>query len=277
LGILTTTPELFLGINAIIKNIESVSLGNLLGGIIVIFALLFGLTLFLNKKIKTDGDIKKIIPKLSFIFLPFLLGLKGGLNYIDGILFLFLYFIVIFYDKIKNKILSFSNILDKKEKINNVYILKNIKDLKFWKEFFLFITSLASLLILSYFIIDIAEKILIEINVSNFIIGLIIFSIGTNLPELIVALKSRKNKNGLAISHLIGSGMANVFILGILLFFKKFDVVINTSYLFTFFFTLVILILVGIFYKTKKSFSKKEGLVLIFIYILFIIYQFILI
>lgn len=274
LGLLTTTPELFLGINAIIKNIESVSLGNLLGGIIVMFAFLLGLNLVLNKKIKTDGNLKKVSPELLLILLPFIVGLKGYLNYVDGILFLFLYFAIVFYQKIKNKMLVLDT-PNKKTGVKKISFIDKIKNKEFLKELSLFIVSLLSLLVLSYFIINLAEGILLEIKISKFIVGLIMFSLGTNLPELMVALKARKNKDGLAINHLMGSGIANVFVLGFLLLFKKFNVVVNTSYLLTLFFTFIVLVFVGVFYKTNKSFSRREGFILLFIYALFIVSQFI--
>ena len=73
LGILTTTPELFIGINAIENKVGSISIGNLFGGIILLFTLLLGVNLVLNEKIRTDGEIKNIAPNFLFIILRVIL------------------------------------------------------------------------------------------------------------------------------------------------------------------------------------------------------------
>lgn len=272
LGFLTTIPEFFLGINAIRSGIESVSFGNLLGGIIVIFSLVFGLALVLNKNIDTDGNTKKILLNFLFIILPIAFCFKGSFNFIDGLFFLVLYFILIFYTNNEYKVKEEVKIIEKNKGIINR--IKEFKDKSFLKEVVFFIFSLIGLILISNLIICIFEDILIQFNVSKFVIGLVMFSLGTNLPEIIVTIKSAIKKNSeLSVNHLIGSAMTNIVVLSLLSLFTTFKVNINISFIFMFVFILINLILVIIFHRTDKSFSRKEGIILLFIYLCFLISQ----
>src|SRR3989339_1678129 len=73
LGLITTLPELSVGINATIDKAASLSVGNLMGGIIVIFGLVLGASLLLNRQIDTNEKLKILIPEVAIIFLPILL------------------------------------------------------------------------------------------------------------------------------------------------------------------------------------------------------------
>lgn len=278
LGILTTIPELFLGINSITKGLNSISLGNLFGGNIIILSLLFGISLILNKEIKTDGDLKNIMPNLIFLLIPFLVGLKGSLTIYNGITFIFIYFLIIFYINKRTNITVDAVKIRDEEKKNIIFYIKDkisfIKNKNFLNEIGLSIVSVALLIIISNIIMSLSGYILEEFNISKFFIGLIIFSLGTNLPELIIIIKSSKNNNSeLSMNHLIGSAMANVFILSLLTLFSKFNININITYITTLIFLTILIILLSIFYKTNKSFSRREGFIFLFIYIIFLITQ----
>lgn len=56
LGLATSLPELSVGINAMMNEASSLSVGNLLGGIIVIFGLILGTSLIFNRSVETDGS-----------------------------------------------------------------------------------------------------------------------------------------------------------------------------------------------------------------------------
>ena len=62
LGVLTTLPEFFVGVNSMASDIPTLSFGNLMGGIIVILCLVVGFSLVLNRRIKTDGKNSGVLP-----------------------------------------------------------------------------------------------------------------------------------------------------------------------------------------------------------------------
>jgi cation:H+ antiporter len=263
LGFLTSMPELFLGINSIIGGVQEVSLGNLMGGIIVLFGLVFGVSIFYNRKIKTNGRIMDFALAFIYMLFPLFLGLDGKIGIIDAFILIavYVYILYIFY-------------IDQK-KHNHFEICLRNKDSDIFKKILHIIIGMILVVAVSSLIMKIFIYFLNGLQVSIFIIGLIVFSLGTNLPELIVAIRSFKRKaSDLSTSNIIGSAISNIVIIGVLALFKPFEVQINSSYYALIFFTVLIFTVFLHFYKTDKALTRKEGMVLLLIYFSFLITQF---
>lgn len=258
LGIMTSLPEVAVSINSIINNVPNISVGNLLGSVMVIFGLIFGMSLILNRKIRTDGDMKNLLPQLGLVFLPFILGLDGKFSTIDGITMIIMYIILLIY-------------LFKLSKKHQGFQVSVIKEQKVLKSILLTIISAIIVIISSGFIVKVSIILLNKLEIKPFILGLLIFALGTNLPEITVALTSWKKKaSELSISHLMGSIITNVIILGSMCIIKPITINIGSSYTVLVIFVALILILVGIFYKTRRSLDRIEGVFLLLTYFLFL-------
>lgn len=261
LGFFTSFPELFLGINAVINDIQEISAGNLLGGIMVLFGLVLGISLILNREIKNNGEITEYIIISAYVFFPLLMGLDGKLGFIDGIIIISVYMLLLYVFYVRQKSKNFFEI----DIINKNEILKKCLTV---------VLGLILLLIISNLIIKISILLLGGLQVSTFLVGLILFSLGTNLPELIVSIRSYQRKvEGLSISNLAGSAMANVMIIGVFSFIKPIYLEVNFSYYLLIFFTAAIFAFFLFFYKTDKLLSRNEGFVLVAIYFLFLAAQ----
>ncbi|OGY41194.1 MAG: hypothetical protein A2Y82_01990 [Candidatus Buchananbacteria bacterium RBG_13_36_9] len=261
LGLLTSLPELSIGINSIVNNIEEVSLGNLLGGVIVLLGLILGLSIILNRKISTDGKISHFLPIAVFLLLPLFLGLDGLLNYFDGILIIIIYVALIAFLYSWNK----SPHLITLEIIRNGKILKNV---------FYSLVGVIIVIIISNLIVRLTSSLLKDIDIPELLLGLILFSIGTNLPEIIVTIRSwKRHVKDLAISNLIGSAIANILIIGIFAIIVPLELEIDVVFVVLLIFTFILLLALTLFYKTDKSFSRREGFALLCIYLLFFISQ----
>ena len=170
LGLLTSLPETAIGINAIINNVSGIAVGNLLGGVVVILCLILGINLVLNKKVSTSGEFIYLLPIFAFLFTPLFFGLDGTLGYFDGIAIIFVYIGVLFY-------------LYKKDVHFTLGRITGARGGKMAKELFYVIVSLVIIIVASNVIVKEASFLLEQMNMSPFFMGLIIFSIGTNLPE----------------------------------------------------------------------------------------------
>ncbi len=106
LGVVTSLPELAVGINSAIRGLPAISAGNLLGGIIVLFGLVLGTSLLLHKEVKTDGEIKSFLPVALIIILPIFLSLDGKLGIFDGTLMILVYLILLWFIYRQSKILE---------------------------------------------------------------------------------------------------------------------------------------------------------------------------
>ncbi|MDD3663221.1 MAG: hypothetical protein PHT84_05120 [Candidatus Pacebacteria bacterium] len=263
LGIITSLPELAVGFNAVVKDIPGISAGNLFGGIIVLLSLILGLNIVFNREITTDGKIFNLFSFFVLIILAILLSLDGVIGVVDGVILMLVYLFSVWF-------------LYKKNKPNINYSVEMISQKKIYQEIFFIAVGLVLIIVSSGLIIRLAEDILEFFKVSPFLIGIIFFSLGTNLPEITVSFKAWRNKNTeLSISNLLGSGAANIFILGLLASIQKINIEINKEFYLLIFTVALILALFAIFYRTGKRFSFFEGLVFLGVYILFILSHFI--
>jgi cation:H+ antiporter len=263
LGFLTSLPELSIGVNAVIKKVENLSLGNLFGGIIILFSLILGGNLIVNRKINPDGKLQSLLPILIFVGLPFFFVLDGLLSRNEGLILIFLYFFMLY-----NFYLTSREQVSEKTKIEIVEILK--KSL-------LVILGLVLLVLISNLIVELTIPLLEKYGLSTFFVGLIIFSLGTNMPEITVMIRSWfKHISELSFSNILGSAMTNVLIAGMVAFLKPVTVEINISYYFLFGITILLLGLIHYFYENDFVLTKREGIILVAIYALFLLGQIIL-
>ena len=261
LGFFTSLPELAIGFNAILKNIPEISLGNLLGGIIVLLGLILGLSMIVERRITTDGKITSFLPTAIYLAVPFILGLDGQISSVDGIALIVGYLFLISLSFIQNK------------EIQDGFKIKITKE-KFLKEIGLIGLGVFLVAILSSLIIQLTLFLLKNIEIPIFILGILLFSIGTNLPEIIITIRSwRHHIKELSLSVLTGSAIANPAIIGLFALIKPIYFKTDPAFYFLMAFTFVMLAALLRFYETKKSLSRKEGFVLVSIYFLFLITQ----
>ncbi len=260
LGFFTSLPELSIGVNALLNKIPNISLGNLLGGPIVLLGLILGASLILNRKTSTDGEIYKFLPILIFITLPFLFGLDNVLSRFEGIILIFAYLVLIYNLYLQNK--------NKKDKV----VCFSKKELL--KQFSLTVLGLILLVVIANFIIRLTMILLGGFNVSVFAIGAVLFTLGTNLPEIIITIRSwKRHIKELSISNLIGSSLANPAIIGLFALIKPIYLKADLSFYLLMAFTLILFAFLLRFYKTNKELSRREGVVLVGIYGIFLVSQ----
>jgi cation:H+ antiporter len=114
--------------------------------------------------------------------------------------------------------------------------------------------------------VDNATKIAAALGVSERIIGLTVIAMGTSLPELVTLLTAcKKGENEFAFGTIIGSNTFNIaFILGIagLISPLSFERALLYDTLFLVFGSLTVLL----FACTRKQISRREGLVMVLVY-----------
>lgn len=113
-----------------------------------------------------------------------------------------------------------------------------------------------------------------QFKISETILGYFLLALGTSLPELITAwIAIKKHDKEMGIGNILGSNLFNLlFILGFSTFIRP----INLNNFKVDLFFLSGITLAVYFYAIvgkKYSFSRKEGLGLLFFYLLFIVFQ----
>jgi cation:H+ antiporter len=260
MGFFTSFPEMAIGINAIIDDVPNISLGNLFGGIMVLFGLILGINIYLQRKINSEQNLWQFASILLFLFIPVLLGINGTLGVAEGLAIIIGYFalLIILYR-------GQHHTIDMPHFSDNKGLLKNI---------FLFILGIIMMLLVANFTVDLTAKILYQLPLSKFVIGIVIFAIGTNFPEIIVTIRAWKNNvKELSLSNLLGSAMVNMLLIGVFSVTRPFSLTIDRSYYILLIGMAILLSLVFVFYRSGRNLKRSEGIVLIIFYLLFIVSQ----
>lgn len=264
LGLLTSLPELSVGINSIIEKKPEIFVGNLVGGSIILFLMVIPLLSLLGNGITLSHQLtrRKLIFALYVVGLPTLLTIDNNFTRIEGLLLIFMYF-VLFYKMEKKK-----GLLDH---FRDKFALH--KKSTIWD---------AGKIIAGAFIVYIASAVLVEntiyfskvLSVSPYLLSLLGLSIGTNLPEISIALRTATyGKKDIALGDYIGSAAANSLILGVLAVING-QVITFTNHLsVTFLMTALGLFLFYRFTRSKNDISRTEGLLLFLVYLAFFILE----
>ncbi|MFH1820350.1 MAG: sodium:calcium antiporter [Candidatus Nealsonbacteria bacterium] len=263
MAFVSSLPELFVGISSAVHGLPQISFGNIIGANVINLTLAVGLSVLILGGIKID---RELIRRESFYtavvaILPLFLILDGQLSRVDGVILLSLFFIYLswlLYHKER-----FSRVYENHEKIAFKHFLKNI---------FLFLGSVALLIVSGEFIISSAISLAEEFNLSPVIIGVLIIGAGTALPETYFSIRAALNhKEEIVLGNLMGSVIiTSLFVLGLVALLSPIEIDNFPSYLIARVFLLLSAVIFFISVRSGGRISRKEALFLIFIYIAFI-------
>ena len=186
--------------------------------------------------------------------------LNGNFSALDGLIMVSLYaaLILYIYRLNKDKNLDSSLALIDKGKVGKAVILA--------------LLGVIAVMIISHFIVQITLSLLANSNLSKLFIGVIIFAIGTNLPEISISLSAWRKKSGdLSLSHLLSSAFTNIFVLGSLAILSPISFTTDLVYYILVFFVTLMIVLLFIFARTDKKLSRREGLAMLVVYLIFVI------
>ena len=125
-------------------------------------------------------------------------------------------------------------------------------------------------------IVQFSLKLALVLNVPVIVVGLVLVSIGTTLPELALEIEAiRKHQSEMVFGNLLGSIVANsTLVVGTVVLISPITIKGFDEYLLA---TLVFIIAFGLFYffvRTKRRLERWEGLVLLIVYLLFFLAEF---
>lgn len=264
LGILTSIPEFSVGLQAVAGEHPEIFIGNLLGGIIVLFLIVIPiLAVFGNGiNLRQELDNKTLLATLGVILAPSLFILDKKITILEGALFVIFYIVLLFLVERKNGILDRSN----KQLFNiRAYSYKDILKM---------LLGIAIVFISSSMIVDKTIYFANFFNVSAFYISLFVIALGTNLPELSLAVRSViLGKREIAMGDYMGSAAANTLLFGVFTLLNGGEVLTVDNFIFTFVFITTALSLFYFFFRTKNYISRRNGLLLLGIYAIFVIVE----
>lgn len=254
----TSLPELIVSVSSILKNHNDLLISNIIGSCIYNLLLILGILIIIKPvKIQEKENVNILLLLLSTVIVAVFGNINLTLNRIEGIFLILIFLIFLFGNFLKRE-----NVKENNEVQSNSSLLKSIFKISI------------GILLLKYggdFVVDNSIELAIRLKVTEKIIGLTIIAFGTSLPELvtsIIAIKS--NSSDLALGNIIGSNIFNLLlVLGItsiikpISFQKEYNI-----YLILLIIISIIFYIYNLFKKTSKI-GRKEGIVLISIFLIY--------
>jgi len=257
----TSAPELIVSIKSALKGSPDLAISNVLGSNIANLGLVLGITILFSPINISKSIYKKEWPIMMFSAIYFLIIiLDGTISKIEGgVLVCFLVM----------TISALINFRDKSE-----IELETENEDSFLKSIIILIFGGLFLYYGSEWFIDGAIKLANSFGISERIIGITIVSVGTSIPELVTSLVAVFNKEkSISLGNLLGSNIFNVFaVLGITSLLTPLSVldqnIINYDIYVMLFFAAIILPL--IFFPKKLVLGRKEGVIILLFYSIYV-------
>lgn len=274
----TSLPELFVGITSAIENTPNLILGVVLGSNIANIALVCGFMSLITGRIIVRGAVLRRDIIVAFLagIIPMILLLDGKLGRVDGLILLSVYFAYTtsFFKK------RYEEIAEEHRKESFFYRFFrrfNYIDASRRRESGRLFVGIALLLFSADMIVRLSRMVAESAGIPVFIIGLLVLAVGTSLPELAFSLRSLEdNESSMFFGNLLGSLIANsTLIIGFTSLINPIEVVAVDQYLKSAIFFVVIFLTFAFFVDSKKRLDRWEGLVLLLMYLLFAIVQFV--
>ena len=262
----TSAPELIVSLNATLNGFSNFAVGNVIGSNIANIGLVLGIITIIYPITLQQRFYTSDFPILMIsTFLFYLLLITGSkISRVEGIILLVLISLIIIYLFLyqKKSISEFSDVGD----ISKISIPKSI----------IYVLFSGLLLWLgSETLIKSAISIANRYEISERVISVTMVAIGTSIPELAASVvASVKKQNDLSIGNLIGSNIFNLLVvIGItstVLPIEQIDSkIIFNDMLWVILFSAIILPLA--YLKRKNILTRKKGIILLTLYLIFII------
>jgi len=257
----TSAPELIVSIKSALKGSPDLAISNVLGSNIANLGLVLGITILFSPISISKSVYRKEWPIMMFSAIYFLIVIVDGtISKIEGgILVCFLVMTISALIKLRDK--------------SEVELENSNEDSLFKSLFILFFGGLF-LYYGSEWFIDGAIMLANSFGISERIIGITVVSVGTSIPELVTSLVAVFNKEkSISLGNLLGSNIFNVFaVLGITSLVTPLTVldqsIINYDIYVMLFFAAIILPL--IFFPKKLVLGRKEGIIILLLYTLYV-------
>lgn len=243
-------PETLISINSALEGIPEFGLGTLFGSNVADLTLIFAiLMIYARRGLHIESKVLKNVSLYPlFLILPIVFGLNGYYSRTEGA-FLIAAGVIFYYLVFKNGI--------------QPPVPKRMKDEKF-KNTFLLLIAMALLLVGANFTVTSATSLAQFLNINPILIGMLVVSLGTTMPELFYSLKSIKRRDdGLAIGDILGTVLADAtIVVGIIAMISPFSFPINIVYVSGAFMVTASLMLLK-FMHSGRVITVKEGYMLL--------------
>lgn len=265
----TSLPELLVGVSAALEGRSALPLGNVLGSNIANVSLVVGGAAVIGGSIGVVGEFIKRDFFTAFLAgsLPLLMLVDGQLSRVEGGVLVVVYALYNFMTLGERR--SYAR------RSRGPVFFRLVRRLRDWdtdKEVGWIVVSGMVMVVMAQLLVKTAVAMAEVASLSVFIVGLLVVSVGTVLPELAFEIEAiRKREAGMVLGNLLGTIVTNAtLILGVVSLIAPVTLVSGINpYLVA---TVAFVVVFGVFWllvRTKKRLDRWEGVVLVLVYLVF--------
>ena len=257
----TSAPEAAVSITSAITGNNAMAVSNVIGSNLFNILMVIGISALLGELLMEKSVLNKDLPFLvgiTILFAAFII-IGWNVSQIEGIILLIILIAYVAY------------LIKSAKKSDNANVVEKPKFTLPQSIIFILI-GLAGIVLGGDLVVNSASDIAIALGMSETLVGLTIVAIGTSLPELVTSLTAlKKGENQLVIGNVIGSNIFNIlFVLGASSAITAIS--LDSSMLIDVTFMVFVTVLCFIFGKTQDKFDRKEGAILVALFIGYMIF-----
>ena len=254
----TSAPEAAVSITSSLAGSNAMAVSNVIGSNLFNMLMVIGIAALISNLTMEKSVLEKDLPFLVGITILWAIFIIIGwdITNIEGIILLIIMVAYIIFLVVDTKKSGGASEVEKPK-----FTLP--------KSIILILVGLAGIVIGGDLVVDNASAIAIALGMSETLVGLTIVAIGTSLPELVTSITAiKKGENQLVIGNVIGSNIFNIlFVLGASSAISA--IPLDSSMLIDVLFMLFVTILCFVFGKTQEKYDKREGAILVLLFIVY--------
>lgn len=258
----TSTPEAAVSITSSLTGNNAMAVSNIVGSNIFNILIVIGICALLGDLLMERSVLNKDLLFLIGItlLLEALIFIGENLTHLEGIVLLIILIVYLTHTVHVARQSAEANVVEKPK-------------LTLQKSIIFIIIGLVGIVLGGDLVVDNASTIAMAFGMSETLVGLTIVAIGTSLPELVTSVTAlKKGENQLVIGNVIGSNTFNIlFILGASSAIT--NIPVDQSMLTDIGFMIAVTILCFIFGKTQEKYDKKEGIILVALFVIYMAFS----
>jgi|SRR3989344_4603779 len=255
-AVLGVLPEAFIAISSALKGIPEFGLGIVFGSNVADMTFIFALVILISQhNLKVESKIiKDRMIYISVLALPIILGLNGYYSRLEGIIMIITG--IAFYLFVVRKSGTSKEVYQERFSLQDIFFL---------------LVSMVVLLYAAHLSIKFSVNLAKIMEINPVLIGMFVIGIGTTLPELFFSIRALKNHHdSLALGDILGIVVIDAtIVLGTVAVLKPFSFNPLMVYV-TGVFMILAVMLLFFFMKSGRILTRKEAVMLLVFYIIFI-------
>ena len=268
----TSAPEAAVSITSSLAGQNDMSVANVVGSNFFNILVVLGVSSIIAKLPVQKETIKKDTPFLILVSgLLLIFGINLKLGRIEGIalLALFTYFLV---STIKSAKMATDSTSSETGETAIAIETESSSQISLPKTILISLVGIVGIVVGGDMVVNSATSIATSFGMSANLVGLTIVAVGTSLPEFVTSIVAiKKGETEIAIGNVIGSNLFNILlVLGLAATINP--IAMSMSAFIDIVFLVLITLLLYMFMKKDNSLVKKQGIILVVLYIAYMAY-----